>query len=206
MADSTLDFFAASLVTAAMVAVPRPSAGALKILAIDPAGDGQDKPFVCDRQGSAIGARVWGELASRDANVASDWLVATFKRFDMDCIAVDNTGGFGRDLVAGCRLRMREHGAEKVVPVIFSHGAHNSVQNGNRRSELHVKLLAWLSGDVSLPNDKMLQEEAAAYKWGIGGCHRDEQGRLFMTPKEKIRKLIKRSPDRLDACAVSMAV
>ena len=60
--------------------------------------------------------------------------------------------------------------------------------------------------NVSMPNDKLLQEEAAAYKWGLGGCRRDEKMRLFMTLKEKIKKEIGRSPDRLDACAVSMAV
>jgi hypothetical protein len=206
MADSTLDFYPASLVQAAMTSKPAPSAGALKLLCVDPAGDGQDKPFVCDRQGSAIGARVWGELASRDANVASDWLVATYKRFDMDAILIDGTGGYGRDLVAGCRLRMRELGPEKIVPVVFSHGAHNSVMYGNRRAELHDKLLRWLGGRVSMPNDKMAQEEAAAYKWGLNACRRDEQARLFMTPKEKIRKEIGRSPDRWDCCAISMAI
>jgi hypothetical protein len=69
-------------------------------------------------------------------------------------------------------------------------------------------LQRWLQGDVSMPNDKMLQEECAAYKWGTGGCRRDEKMRLFMTLKEKVRAELKpvRSPDRLDACAVSMAV
>jgi len=206
MADSTLDFFPASLVTAAMTRKPNPSAGALKLLCIDPAGDGQDKPFVCDRQGSAIGARVWGELTSRDANVASDWLVATFKRFDMDAILVDGTGGYGRDLIAGCRLRMRYLGPEKIVAVIFSHGALNEVMYGNRRAELHDKLQRWLQGDVSMPNDKLAQEEASAYKWGTGGCRRDERSRLFMTKKEIIKAEIGRSPDRWDACAISMAI
>lgn len=206
MADSTLDFYPASLVQAAMTSKAAPSAGALKLLCVDPAGDGQDKPFVCDRQGSAIGARVWGELASRDANVASDWLVATFRRFGMDAILIDGTGGYGRDLVAGCRLRMRELGPEKIVAVVFSHGAHNSVMYGNRRAELHDKLLCWLGGKVSMPNDKMAQEEAAAYKWGQNACRRDENARLFMTPKEKIRKEIGRSPDRWDCCAISMAI
>jgi hypothetical protein len=206
MADSTLDFYPASLIQAAMTSKAAPSAGALKLLVVDPAGDGQDKPFVCDRQGSAIGARVWGELASRDANVASDWLVATFRRFDMDAILIDGTGGYGRDLIAGCRLRMRELGPEKIVAVVFSHGALNEVQYGNRRAELHDKLLRWLGGRVSMPNDKMAQEEAAAYKWGVNACRRDEKARLFMTPKEKIRKEIGRSPDRWDCCAISMAI
>ncbi|MEL7086833.1 MAG: hypothetical protein AAGL98_00075 [Planctomycetota bacterium] len=205
MADSTLDFFSSSLVAAAMARKPNPSAGALKLLCVDPAGDGQDKPFVCDRQGSAIGARVWGELASRDYNVQADWLVQTFRRFDMDAICIDVTG-IGKGLVDATRLRMRTEGPEKVIAVNFAHGAMNEVLYGNRRAELHDRLQRWMQGDVYMPNDKLLQEEAAAYKWGTGGCRRDEKMRLFMTPKEKVRAEIGRSPDRLDACAVSMAV
>jgi hypothetical protein len=208
MADSTLDFFPASMVAAAMTRKPAPSAGALKLLCIDPAGDGQDKPFVCDRQGSAIGARLWGEITNRDYNVQADWLVQQFDNFSMDAILIDVTGGYGKGLKDAVRLRMKSRGPEKVVAVDFSFGALNSIQCGNRRAELHDKLQRWLQGDVSLPNDKLLQEEASAYKWGTGGCHRDEKGRLFMTLKEKIKKELKpvRSPDRLDACAVSMAV
>lgn len=205
MADSTLDFFPASTVAAAMMRKPAPSAGALKLLCVDPAGDGQDKPFVCDRQGSAIGARVWGELTNRDYNVQADWLKSTYERFDMDAILIDVTG-IGKGLVDATRLRMRGKGPEKVVAVNFAHGAMNEVLYGNRRAELHDKLQRWLLGDVSIPNDKLLQGEAAAYKWGQSGCRRDEKMRLFMTPKEKIKKDIGRSPDRLDAVAVSMAV
>ena len=205
MADSTLDFFRASEVAAAMMRKPSPSVGALKLLCVDPAGDGQDKPFVGDRQGSAIGARVWGELANRDYNTQADWLVATFKRFDMDMILVDSTGT-GKGLVDALRLRMRMLGPEKVVPVNFAYGANNDILYGNRRAEIHDKFQRWLQGDVSLPNDKLLQEEAAAYKWGQSGCRRDERARLFMTAKEKIRAEIGRSPDRLDVCAISMAV
>lgn len=205
MADSTLDFYPASMVVAAMNRKPAPSAGALKLLCVDPAGDGQDKPFVCDRQGSAIGARVWGELTSRDYNVQADWLVATFVRFDMDAILIDVTG-IGKGLVDAVRLRMHRYGPEKVVAVNFSFGALNDTLYGNRRAELHEKLQRWLTGDVSMPNDKLMQEEAAAYKWGLSGCRRDEKARLFMTIKEKIKKELGRSPDRWDACAVSMAV
>ncbi len=205
MADSTLDFFPPSLVNAAVLRKPAPSAGALKLLCVDPAGDGQDKPFVCDRQGSAIGARVWGELVSRDYNVQADWLKATFDRFDMDAILIDVTG-IGKGLVDATRLRMRARGPEKVVAVNFAFGAMNDVLYGNRRAELHDKLLRWLQGDVYMPNDKLAREEASAYKWGQSGCRRDEKMRLFMTPKEKIKAQIGRSPDRWDACAVSMAV
>ena len=205
MADSTLDFFPASVVNAAMARRPAPSAGALKLLCVDPAGDGQDKPFVCDRQGSAIGARVWGELANRDFNVQADWLRQTFERYAMDAILIDVTG-VGKGLLDAMRLRMRGYGAEKVVAVNFAWGAMNDTLYGNKRSELHDRLLRWLQSDVSMPNDKSLSEEFAAYKWGTGGCRRDDKNRLFMTPKANVHKDIGRSPDRLDACAVAMAI
>lgn len=206
MADSTLDFFPASTVAAAMARHGHlvPLAGALKLLCVDPAGDGQDKPFVGDRQGNVFGAKVWGELTSRDYNVQADWLLAAFKRFDMDAIVIDATGG-GKGLVDACRLRMR--GAEhKVIPVVFSWGATNETKHGNKRAEIHEKAQEWLRGDVSIPNDQKLQEEAAAYKWGLGACRRDEKARLFMTPKEKIKAELGRSPDRMDVLAISMAV
>lgn len=205
MADSTMDFFPASLVTAAMNRKPSPSYGARKLLCVDPAGDGQDKPFVCDRQGSAIGTRVWGALTNRDYNAQADWLRQTYDRFDMDAILIDVTG-IGKGLLDACRLRMSHVGPEKVIAVNFSFGALNDTLFGNRRAELHDKFARWLSGGVSMPNDKQLEEECAAYKWGMGACRRDEKSRLFMTPKEKIKAEIKRSPDRLDVCVVSMAV
>jgi hypothetical protein len=125
----------------------------------------------------------------------------------LDAILIDVTG-IGKGLLDACRLRMRTYGPEKVVAVNFAHGALNDTLYGNRRAELHDKLQRWLTGDVSMPNDKLAQEEAAAYQWGQSGCRRDEKSRLFMTPKEKIKTMLKpmRSPDRWDACAVSMAV
>lgn len=206
MADSTLDFYPASLVEAAMLRQARPAYDGLKILAIDPAGDGQDQPWVCDRQGPAIGSRVWGALTTRDYNVQADWLIQTFDRFNMDVIAVDRTGGYGKGLVDALRLRMLRRGPEKIVPIDFSWGAVNQLAYGNRRAEIHDKLGELIAKGASMPNDKLAQEEGAAYKWGLADCRRDEKGRLFMTAKEKIKKALGRSPDRWDSMAVSCAI
>ena len=202
--DSTLDFFPASLVAQAMVGTARPAAGVLKVIAVDPAGDGVDETFVCDREGTAIGKRIWGAIKSGNQNVQADWLVDAYRRFDMDVICIDSTG-LGKGLVDATRLRMREK-ADRVVSVNFSHGAQNSVQFANKRAELHFRFQLWLNGSVSMPNDKMLQEECAAYKWGTAGCRRDELARLYMTPKEKIRSELGRSPNRLDGVVVSFGV
>jgi hypothetical protein len=204
--DSSLDFFPASQVQEAMASTVPPTYGALKILSVDPAGDGVDETFVCDRQGCAVGKRVWGAIKSNDQNVQADWIVNAFKKFEMDVILIE-TDGVGKGLLDAVRLRMRDR-AKLVVAVTRSHGAHNSVQFGNRRAELHFKGSLWLQGSVSIPNDKMLQEEFAAFKWGSGGCHRDEMGRLFITKKEKLRAELpgSRSPNRLDCLINSFAV
>jgi len=204
MTDSTMDFFPASLVQQAMLSKIEPIYGALKIISVDPAGDGADSPYVCDREGQVIGKRIWGEIKSKDQNVQADWLVQQYRRFQMDVIVIDS-GGLGKGLVDACRLRMRNQ-ADRVVPVNFGSGAANAVQFGNKRAELHFKFMMWLNGSVRLPQDKMLQEECSKYKWGSGACRRDELNRLFMTPKEKIRAEIGRSPDRLDAVVNSFGV
>lgn len=204
MTDSTLDFFPASLVQQAMLSKHEPTIGALKIISVDPAGDGSDDPWVCDRQGCVIGKRIWGAIKSKDQNVQADWLCSAFRRFGMDVIVIDS-GGLGKGLVDACRLRMRNQ-ADRIVAVNFGSGANNAVQFGNKRAELHFKFMMWLQGQVRMPNDKLLQEECATYKWGSGGCRRDELARLFMTPKEKIRMEIGRSPDRLDAIVNSFGI
>jgi hypothetical protein len=204
MTDSTMDFFPASLVQQAMLSKIEPTVGSLKIISVDPAGDGSDDPFVCDRQGCVIGKRIWGSIKSKDQNVQADWLVSQYHRFGMDVLVIDSTG-LGKGLVDACRLRMRDK-ADRVIAVNFGSGANNNVQFGNRRAELHFKFQMWLQGSVKLPNDKILQEECAAYKWGSGGCRRDEMSRLFMTLKEKIRSEIGHSPDRLDAVVNSFGV
>jgi hypothetical protein len=204
--DSTLDFFPASLVQSAMLSTFAPTLGALKILSVDPAGDGVDECFVCDRQGGAVGTRVWGAIKSNDQNVQADWIVQTYQRFGLDVILIE-TDGVGKGLLDAVRLRMGTR-AERVVAVHRGSGARNSVQFGNLRAELHFKASLWLQGSARMPNDKMLQEEFAAFKWGSGGCRRDELGRLFITPKEKLRAELpgNRSPNRLDCVVNSFAI
>ncbi len=204
MTDSTLDFFSASLVQQAMLSKVEPTHGTLKIISVDPGGDGSDDCYVCDREGAVIGKRIWGAIKSKDQNVQADWLVQQYRSFGMDVIVIDS-GGLGKGLVDACRLRMRNQ-ADRVVPVNFGSGAANAVQFGNKRAELHFKFMMWLQGSVRVPNDKLIQEECAAYKWGSGACRRDELTRLFMTPKEKIRAELGRSPDRLDAVVNSFGV
>jgi hypothetical protein len=205
-ADSTFDFYPPSLVAAAMGRAHPPRSNELKILACDPSLQGGDGCWIGDRQGNVIGSRIWGDLKTGDQNVQADWLVAKVQLFNFDALCVDATG-IGIGLVSALRLRKSKLGACQIIPVIFGAGASNPQNYGNRRAEILDRAGARLKHpDTRLPNDAKLSEEYAAYKWSQGGCRRDDVQRLFMTPKEKIRADIGRSPDRLDCCALLEAI
>lgn len=204
LADSTFDFFAPSKVNDAMARETRYLPGSIRILAVDPSINGNDPCFVCDREGETLGRRVWGRLATADQNVQADWLVDKATLLGCEAIVVDATG-LGIGLVSALRLRLRSKPIQ-VVPIVFSAGASKPLDYGNRRAEIYDRLRMWIDTGA-LPNDNDLAVELAQYKWGVGGgCRRDENGRLFMTPKEKIREEIGRSPDRADCAALAMAI
>jgi len=204
-ADSTFDFYPPSFVAAAMARRTTPRQGDLKILACDPSL-GHDGCWVGDRQGNVIGARVWGELKTGDQNLQADWLVEKVRLFGFEVLTVDATG-IGIGLVSALRLRKSKLGSCQIVPVIFGAGASNPMDYGNRRAEILDRAGTRLrQPDTKIPDDPALSEEYAAYKWSQGGCRRDDASRLFMTPKEKIRAEIGRSPDRLDCMALLEAV
>lgn len=209
--DSTFAYFPPSRINEALGRRQPPMLTAPKILGVDPSIDANDPCFIADRQGSVIGGRIWGELKSSDPNVQADWIVQAHERFNFDAIAVDSTG-LGLALLAGLRLRFGNGDAARrlVLAVNFGAGATKPTAYGNRRAEIIDLFNHWLCDDATgpkaLPQDTKLAEEAAAFEWGPGGCRRDETGRLYVTPKEKIRKEIGRSCDRIDACALTFAV
>ena len=205
LADSTFDFFPPSKVAEAMAAMPRASPGSPKILAADPAIDG-DETFVADREGGTIGAKVWGSLATPDPNVQADWMVATIGRFGFDIVVIDATG-VGQALVSALRLRLPSE--FPIVAVQFGgHAVLKPLEYGNRRAEIHDRLRQFFlaSDGRSIPNDGKLSEELAQFKWGTNACRRDDQGRMFVTKKEIVRAALGRSPDRTDAAALTLAV
>jgi hypothetical protein len=204
--DSASAFFAPEAVARAIRSGTPPTEGLPRILAVDPAGDGPDMTWLCDRQGLALGSRVWrgvqGDLATQAdiiANIASN--------MRMQAIIVDATG-LGIGLVS--LLRMKAPPGCAVIPVIFSQKPLNPRNYANRRAELHDLFRLWLNGEGSLqpsiPNDAIFLSDMAAYKFKQGECYRDANNLLHMTAKEKIRETNGgRSPDRLDSAILTTA-
>ena len=84
---------------------------------------------------------------------------------------------------------------------VWSGGKADDPQRfGNVRAELFWRLVAWLKQpDADIPDDAELIQEATA----VGQFRYDNAGRMFAMKKEDIKKIIKRSPNKLDALLLS---
>lgn len=112
-------------------------------------------------------------------------------------IVVDEPG-LGGGLIDVLRQRGR--------PVIAFNGAERPKDAGrflNARAETHWRIRELLErGEVALPQDDNLEEEALAVQWQLtlGG------GKVQILSKDLIRAELGRSPDRLDAVVMGLAV
>jgi phage terminase large subunit len=112
--------------------------------------------------------------------------------------------GVGSAVVA--RLRQYESSNPGVIRVFgfkSSHNARRKPQIYDRlRDEIGAVFAAWLRGGGALPEDVKLAAElhALEMKTKLVGSKGE---RAKLTPKADLQKLLKRSPDRYDACALS---
>jgi hypothetical protein len=87
--------------------------------------------------------------------------------------------------------------------VAFGGDAHDKTQYGNRVTEMYFNFNNWLKAGGVLPDDYELKSEltAVTYKMKTIGKH-DVRMR---DPKKDIHQRIDRSPDRADACVLTVA-
>lgn len=77
----------------------------------------------------------------------------------------------------------------------------NAEKYANRRAEAYDRLRTLLvAGQVALPYDPLLEEELLTCTGFI-----NSSGKLQISPKDEIREIIARSPDRLDAVVLAVA-
>lgn len=185
-----------------------PTQGFPSILAVDVGIDGNDPTFLADRQGFALGAKVWEAIHSRDFNVQADRIVNLVIAHKFQVVVVDVTG-LGIGLVSALRIRLPAH--IPVVSINFAQTASNQRAYANKRAEMHERFAYFLRGEnteaVSIPNDDQFVMEMSVVRWGVGECYRDEKMKLHITAKEKLKtELGGRSTDHLDAAILTTAV
>lgn len=125
---------------------------------------------------------------------------------DLATLVVDSEGAVGAKVYAALVIYSRLHPNDfKVIRVRSSEKAKQYRYYHRVADELWSNLYDALSrpedphnpaeGPLALPVDRMLEEDLAAQSW----IYDRENSRQKITPKDKIRQRLKRSPDRADA-------
>ena len=88
-----------------------------------------------------------------------------------------------------------------MTEVNFGQRAINAERFANVRAEKYFNLLEWMQQGGAVPNDPDLKAELTVteYKFTSGG-------KIILQPKEDIKNLTGRSPDRADSLALTFAV
>lgn len=106
-------------------------------------------------------------------------------------------------LGAGASDRLREE-KFRVVPFLGQAAApppakRTAIKFGNIRAAAYWRLRELMGADLALPPDPLLDEELAAMKYEKS----ESGGKMYMKAKDEIKKVLGRSPDRLDAVVLA---
>lgn len=181
-----------------------PDTGRL-FIGLDPAGEsgmGDDTCFAVRRGLKLIALRMHSGLNDDQHMAHLDALLATYRLArETPVVVVDRDGPIGSKLYVKLRARLDDSKPEyELVGVKASQRATRQPQFYDRvRDELAANLHLWIRDGGAIYEDTKLEKELHILSWS-----QRADGRLKVTPKDVIRKALGRSPDRLDALALSV--
>lgn len=133
-----------------------------------------------------------------------DWVVSVLagERLPRETpvVVFDREGPIGGELYGLFRAYLEKHpGLFELVAVRASDRALRQPKIYDRqRDALAANLEAWFRDGGAIPEDSRLEAELHVLEW-----RQVASGRMKVTPKDEIRKILGRSPDRYDALALS---
>ncbi len=173
-----------------------------KKIGADIAGMGRDSSVLCNRFDDYVEAFLSYQSGGRADHMAIAGRLAQALTANPDNKAFIDTIGEG----AGVYSRLIELGYENAISCKFSEGARGlKDETGiyeftNMRAFLFWAVRDWLNPankhEACLPQNDKFAEEATSIKWKF-----QSDGKIFIEPKEDIKKRIKRSPDHFDSLA-----
>lgn len=87
----------------------------------------------------------------------------------------------------------------ELVAMRASDGAHRTpIVYDRQRDELCANLLKWINDGGAIPEDSKLAKDLNALYW----IEQEKTGKIKLVAKKELRKKLKRSPDRYDACSL----
>ncbi|AKF06069.1 hypothetical protein [Sandaracinus amylolyticus] len=182
----------------------KPVAGRLQI-GLDvagPSGEGDETVFAPRRGAKLLELRPMrgldddGHLAALLAVISDHGI-----RRETPVVVIDREGPIGSSVFGTLRAYAeRNPHAFELIAVRASDRAHRQPDVYDRmRDELAANLLAWFKEGGAIVEDTKLAAELNAHSW----VHH-ASGRLKVTHKDEIKKMLGRSPDRFDALALSV--
>ena len=163
----------------------------VKVLGVDPAGEGKDRTVFAWRQGN--------KLIEYDTENRSDLMeiVGTVVKHihGVDAVFIDGIG-----IGAGVISRLKELGfGHKVYNVKGSNKADEEVTYVNKRAECWGRMKEWLE-TASIPDNDELHADLTSLLWKY-----DSNGRIRLESKQDLRSRGAPSPDIADALACTFA-
>ena len=169
-------------------------ADSVSIMGVDVARFGDDSTIITHRKGLACYPQI--KLHGLNTMEVASAVASHYWRIKPDAIIVD-AGAMG----AGVIDRLRQMGMPNVMEVNFGGSAIDSNRYANIRAEMYFKVLAWLKDGGCIPNDTDLKSELTVTEYKY-----TQAGKIILQPKEQIKELTGRSPDRADSLALTFAV
>lgn len=161
------------------------------VIGVDPAWEGDDKTVIWLRQGLYSECLAVIEKNDNDLDIAQR--VARLQD-ERGAVAVNVDAGYGTGIVSAARTMRRNWS------LIWFSGKSSDLGCINKRAEMFKDVKDWLRQGGCIPKDSHLIEELNAIE-----TIPTLDGKLQFEQKKQFKKRIGRSPDRLDALALTFA-
>lgn len=172
----------------------------LLILGVDPARFGDDSSVIAIRRGLKILAliQVHGQDTQQiGARVVELVRTHRFSVAERPHVRVDSIG-----IGAGVCDYLREYANKRelaLIEVNVSAPARADTKYANLRSEVWFKAAEWLREGGVIPSDGELESELLTPTYDF-----DQKNRLRVMPKDKMKDILGRSPDKADAFCLAV--
>lgn len=178
------------------------------MLGVDVAGMGRDCTVYCERRGERVEQFIAHNSGGRAEHMQIAGRIISYLRGDGDGVVSIDTIGEGAGVYAAVLEQVRDQ--RRVISCKFSEGATRGGKDltdvtgqyrfTNMRAYLFWAVRDWLDpkhgSTAELPPSKDLLEEISQITWGF-----TSQGKVYIEPKEDIKKRLGRSTDTFDALA-----
>lgn len=162
-----------------------------KIIAVDPAWEGDDDFVIGMRQG--LNFEILNKFPKNDNDIEMAQLIAKLEdQHEADAVFID--GGYGTGIVSAGRTMGRKW------QLVWFAGKSGRQDCYNKRAEMYLNVLELFQEGLAIPEDQELYDELISLE-----TVPLLDGKYKMPDKKDIKELIGRSPNKMDCLAISTA-